>query len=342
MSSDGTLIIVDSIESVCWTLERSLQYTIPSGVKPVLFINKIDRMFIELQLPAEDIYNSLVRIVESCNVAIATYQNDKLPNMQLCPVIGSVCFGSGKMGWGFTIKTFAKMYAKKFGIDEDRLATKLWGDNYFDPKNKKWVKSAQNGDDKPLKRAFCQFIIEPIYQIANAIMMDNHESLAKILLTLGVSLSEEEKRLQHRQKFQVVMKCLFPLNALLLDMLVEHLPSPVEAQQYRNVYKQQDYIYSQSIRACDPEGPLMIYVIIDFNASYAFGRIFSGKVRRGHIVRIVNGEKAETRVDLTGYLEQVSCGNYVVICGEGLTPKCTLADKEAYNCGEITLEINEK
>lgn len=33
---------------------------------------------------------------------------------------------------------FARIYSKKFGINEDKMMEKLWGDNYFDPKAKKW------------------------------------------------------------------------------------------------------------------------------------------------------------------------------------------------------------
>jgi len=30
------------------------------------------------------------------------------------------------------------VYAKKFGIEQDKMMQKLWGDNYFDQKGKKW------------------------------------------------------------------------------------------------------------------------------------------------------------------------------------------------------------
>ena len=49
------------------------------------------------------------------------------------PCKGNVAFGSGLMGWAFTLKQFAKIYSAKLGIDQDRLIEKLWGEWYFDP-----------------------------------------------------------------------------------------------------------------------------------------------------------------------------------------------------------------
>lgn len=48
------------------------------------------------------------------------------------PDKGNVAFGSGKDQWGFTLNHFAEIYSKKFGIDREKMKSKLWGDNYFD------------------------------------------------------------------------------------------------------------------------------------------------------------------------------------------------------------------
>ena len=40
--------------------------------------------------------------------------------------------GSALFGWAFTITKFAKVYAKKFGIEREKMMQKLWGDNWFD------------------------------------------------------------------------------------------------------------------------------------------------------------------------------------------------------------------
>ena len=38
-----------------------------------------------------------------------------------------MCFGSGLHQWGFTIETFARIYAKKFGVDTEKMMKRLWG-----------------------------------------------------------------------------------------------------------------------------------------------------------------------------------------------------------------------
>lgn len=49
---------------------------------------------------------------------------------------------------------FARIYSKKFGIAEDKMMKKLWGDNFFDSKNKVWRSENYDKSGKPLKRAF--------------------------------------------------------------------------------------------------------------------------------------------------------------------------------------------
>ena len=42
------------------------------------------------------------------------------------------------------------MYAAKFGVEFDKMMEKLWGDNFFDPKTKKWTKTEHG--EKPRAR----------------------------------------------------------------------------------------------------------------------------------------------------------------------------------------------
>lgn len=57
--------------------------------------------------------------------------------VQVYPDKGTVAFGSGLHQWGFTLKKFAKIYAAKFGTQEEKMMQKLWGDWYFDAAGKK-------------------------------------------------------------------------------------------------------------------------------------------------------------------------------------------------------------
>lgn len=57
--------------------ETVLRQAIAERIKPVLMMNKMDRALLELQLEAEDLYQTFQRIVESVNVIISTYGEDE-------------------------------------------------------------------------------------------------------------------------------------------------------------------------------------------------------------------------------------------------------------------------
>ena len=64
---------------VCVQTETVLRQAIAERIKPVLFMNKMDRALLELQLEQEDLYQTFQRIVENINVIIATYGDDSGP-----------------------------------------------------------------------------------------------------------------------------------------------------------------------------------------------------------------------------------------------------------------------
>lgn len=143
--------------------ETVLRQAIAERIKPVLFMNKMDRALLELQLGQEELFQTFQRIVENINVIIATYGDDDGPMgaIMVDPSIGNVGFGSGLHGWAFTLKQFAEIYADKFGVQVDKLMKNLWGDRFFDLKTKKWS-STSAGD---AKRGFCQFVLDPIFKV---------------------------------------------------------------------------------------------------------------------------------------------------------------------------------
>lgn len=64
---------------VCVQTETVLRQAIAERIKPVLFMNKMDRALLELQLESEDLFQTFQRIVENVNVIIATYSDDSGP-----------------------------------------------------------------------------------------------------------------------------------------------------------------------------------------------------------------------------------------------------------------------
>jgi hypothetical protein len=85
------------------------------------------------------------------------------------------------------------------------------------------------------------------------------------------------------------MRLWLPCRDTLRDLIVDHLPSPADAQQYRcaNLYSgPMDDEAAKAVRACDPRGPLMLYVSklvpnANYSRFFALARIFSGTVSTG-------------------------------------------------------------
>jgi len=124
--TDGALVVVDTIEGVCVQTETVLRQALGERIKPVVIINKVDRALLELQLSKEDLYQNFARVTESVNVVIATYYDKVLGDCQVYPEKGTIAFGSGLHGWAFTIRQFAIKYAKKFGVDKQKMMDRLW------------------------------------------------------------------------------------------------------------------------------------------------------------------------------------------------------------------------
>lgn len=64
---------------MCVQTETVLRQAIAERIKPILFMNKMDRALLELQLAGEELFQTFQRIVENVNVIIATYSDDSGP-----------------------------------------------------------------------------------------------------------------------------------------------------------------------------------------------------------------------------------------------------------------------
>jgi len=161
--TDGALVVVDYVEGVCVQTETVLRQALAEKIKPVMMINKIDRGILELQVDGETMYQNFQRVIENANVIISTYECDDMgESQQVDPTSGTVAFGSALFGWAFTLTHFARVYSSKFKVDREKLMKKLWGDNYFNPTEKKFTTESTTEDGKDLSRAFVQFIMRPV------------------------------------------------------------------------------------------------------------------------------------------------------------------------------------
>jgi len=338
--TDGAMVVVDCIEGCAVQTETVLRQALAERVIPCLFVNKVDRCILELQMEPEDMYSRFRHAIENVNVIIATYHDELMGDVQVDPGRGTVAFGSGLHGWGFNVERFAKIYAVKMGVDKDKMMKRLWGDNYFNAKKKTWTNVAQpEGCDKPLPRAFCQFIMGPINQLMRAIMNEETEKYQKMMETLLIVLKGDEKALVGKPLMKRAMQIWINAADTLLSMIVLRLPSPKKAQKYRveNLYEgPMDDAAACAIRTCDPKGELMMYVskmvpTSDKGRFYAFGRVFSGTIATGQKVRIQGmhykpGSKEDLNIKniqrtvlmmgrSTDQIADVPCGNTVALVG---------------------------
>ena len=291
--TDGALVVVDYVEGVCVQTETVLRQSLQELIKPVLMINKCDRAIFELQHSSETMYQNFLRIVENANVIISTYQNtEAMGDLQVYPENGTVAFGSAIHGWGFSLTTFARMYAKKFKQDKKKLVKKLWGDNYYNPKEKKW---STEPEDESVQRAFCVNILEPLIKLARTVITGKKEVYSPLLEKVGIKLTPEEMETTGKILMRNVMQKWIDASDALIEMIILHLPSPKVSQKYRTVYLYQGPIDDECAKAminCDPQGPVMMFVskmvpTSDNGRFYAFGRVFSGTIKSGEKVRIL-------------------------------------------------------
>merc|ERR1712216_316865 len=333
--TDGALVVVDSVSGVSVQTETVLRQSLQERVKPVLMVNKLDRVILELQAQLEDTYQNFIKILENVNVIIATYMDEVCGDLQVFPDKGTAAFGSGLQSWGFTLTHFAKLYAEKFKTDPEKLIKKLWGDHFFNNKTGKWSKKQEEGTH----RGFNKFVLEPIFRMFKLIMEDATEKYTKLINMVGVKLNSDEKQLTGKPLVKTVMRKWLSASDALLEMIVVHLPSPAMSQKYRvdSLYEgPMDDPAANAIRSCDKDGPLMLYISkmipTPDNARFiAFGRVFAGTIRTGMKARImgpnyVPGKKEDlfvkniqrTLIMMAGRTEAVDdipCGNTVGLVG---------------------------
>jgi len=339
--TDGALVVVDYVEGVSVQTETVLRQALAEKIKPCLMINKIDRGILELQVDGETMFQKFNRVIENVNVIISTYEVDDMGEaLQINPQLGTCAMGSALFGWAFTLTKFAGVYSKKFGVSREKMMEKLWGDNFFDQKAKKW-KNHNKADegDKELKRAFVSFIMEPVIRLCRATMNGETEKIDKMLSNLEIKLKTDERKLVGKHLMKNVFQKWINAAEALLEMIILKLPSPVKAQKYRAAFLYEGDVSDptgQSIQKCDKDGPLAVFIskmvpTNDKGRFYAFGRVFAGTISTGQKVRIqgpnyVPGSKNDlfvkniqrTVIMMAGKVEavpDVPCGNTVGLVG---------------------------
>lgn len=266
-ATDGAVVVVCAAEGMMPQTETVLKQALRERVRPVLFINKVDRLIKELKLTGEQMQERFIKIINSINryidfIAPSEYKGKWLVSVQE----GSVAFGSAKDKWSINFNTM-----KKLGIKFN--------------------------------------------DVVEAYEKEKVDGLAKKV----------------------------PLHKAILNMVVRHLPNPLEAQKYRIPKIWKGDLESEEGKAllnCDPSGPTVFVVtkiVVDPQAGeIAGGRIFSGTISKGQELNMILAKKTIKVQQINLYkgaqriiVDNVPAGNIIGLAGlKGVNAGETLTSKE--------------
>ncbi|QIB73070.1 elongation factor EF-2 [Halogeometricum borinquense] len=228
---DGALVVVDAVEGAMPQTETVVRQALREGVKPALFINKVDRLISELQEGPEEMQQRLTDVISDVNELIRgmTEDMDDVDDWTVSVEDGTVAFGSALYKWGVSLPS---MQATGMSF----------------------------GDIIELERA--------------------------------------DKRQELHEKT--------PLSDVVLDMVAEHFPNPLDAQPRRipRVWRgDDDTDLAKQMREVDDEGEV-VFMVTDIGmdphaGEIATGRVFSGTIKKGQEL-YVSGTAGKNRVQSVG------------------------------------------
>ena len=252
--SDGVVILVDALEGVMTQTETNIRLSLGEMCKPVLFINKVDRLISELRLAPQDVFAKIDTIITGVNKLIReNAPKGAAKDWQVSFKDGSVAVGSAKDGWAFNMTTLQKL-----GIKPQEIFAK------YEENDKPWLR----------------------------------ENL--------------------------------PLEEPILEMVIRHLPNPVDGQKLKIPAIWGGDINSpegQALVNCDRDGPLLgmitkIFIEPKSKRPTLIGRVFSGTLKSSDSLYLL-GKKAKSRIKRLGVMEitdildvdEVPAGNLFAIYG---------------------------
>lgn len=250
---DGAIVLVDVVEGVCSQTVNVLRQCWVDKLKPILVLNKIDRLVLEWQLTPLEAYNHLSRLIEQVNSVIGSlYSGERMEDdmiwrelgevgeyvekddsdLYFSPEKNNVIFASAVDGWAFSINTFARFVLSKLGFSQSVLSKTLWGDFYLDMKNKKIIPGKKLKPNQSLKLMFVGLILDQIWAVYQSCIIDrNDEKIQKIIDRLGAKVSPRDLRSKdYKSLLNLIMSQWIPVSHAVLGMVIDYLPSPKQSQ----------------------------------------------------------------------------------------------------------------
>ena len=106
---DGCIVLCDAVEGIMPQTETVLRQAVKEHVKPILFINKVDRLIREVKLTPEAMQERFMKIIAAVNAfldKIVPEQHQGKWNVSVQD--GSVCFGSAFHNWAMSVDYMQK------------------------------------------------------------------------------------------------------------------------------------------------------------------------------------------------------------------------------------------
>lgn len=266
--SDGALVLVDAVEGVLSQTVTVLRQAWVEKLKPILVINKVDRLITELRLTPTEAYTHLTRLIERVNAVMGSFfamdrmeqdlkwrelqelrtlddntsenvfveQSDE--NLYFSPELNNIIFASAIDGWGFTVGQFAGIYERKLGMKREKLEKVLWGNYFFDPKTKRVISGSSSaakalkGTPKPL---FVQLVLDNLWKVYESSVVERDpEQSAKIVSALGLKISPTIiKAKDGKPLLSAILTQWIPLSVSVLLTVIDKIPAPIDAQKER-------------------------------------------------------------------------------------------------------------
>jgi len=110
---DGTIVLVCAVEGIMPQTETVVKQALRERVKPVLFINKMDRLLKELKLTPEQIQQRLIKIYMDFNTMLEKIAESEFKDKWKVDInTGSVAFGSARDNWAISVPFMKKKNIK--------------------------------------------------------------------------------------------------------------------------------------------------------------------------------------------------------------------------------------
>ncbi len=109
---DGAVVLVDAVEGTMPQTETVLRQALKEGVRPVLFINKVDRLINELKVNEMEMQIRLGQVIDKVNKLIKGMNEEAYKaGWKLDAAQGTVAFGSALYNWAVSVP-----FMKKSGV----------------------------------------------------------------------------------------------------------------------------------------------------------------------------------------------------------------------------------